>query len=866
MAKVELDLFKLNELVSKDEDIISEENCKLLETYDILNKEIQAINSQLPFPDITEYSSGIDYDDIARIQGEKKANRPYWERKAQIIPYFKDDSLHCGHVTFNDSTEYFIMDNYLESRLMGVNLINANDRAFSDIIKAWRYPDKSDSVSFSRNLETKDRHVDSVYVVLDKNSENFSEISDSYLRKALIRNKANNSIKSIIQTIQEKQNDIRALPANSTFALQGCAGSGKTMVMLHRLKFLIFNDEINSSNYLLLIPGFTFKKFIKGVAKEFNINEKNAIPFQYYYQILCGKDKEAVKEDINELVFDNKYLSFVYSKDLIKAGYSSFFELLNTQINNLISYVEDVFASLQEKELKRIDEKIEKINGTNIKEANDYVNRLNGFISIEISDDQTFENYISTLREKIDIAKNAQNQLLLKKENLVITDDDPRVTGNKEVLDALAEVNEEQIVLSKASIFTRRSHQKKLNVLNERLSAVISNIKTKIKESENVEINKTFEKMSFIFEDIKVELADDVLKSLISLQQSWKKSIDDENNNKLNIEKFLEEKYSEEIEASNKLIELSSSVYDDMKVYISKLIPCYDYVFKIISESECIYKLLAMREKNKVKLFAPKSEKQLHAYIHSIIFNSFKKQIKSEFDINFCNKYKHYWYLYLYCSYLSGKKNDRITQYIFIDESQDLSISELELIYKINSEGNNKPFVNLFGDINQTISTHGLSKWGDVDFIKKIYTLDENFRNTNQIIDYCNNELPYTMKKVGVEMDEVTVFDDISELHSSLNYTNITFIVKDDYTKEDLQEELNHNKIKKYAIYTVKEVKGLEFQEVITVDRDMTENEKYISYTRALMKLTVIHNLPYHTDHSKTLYINGTNAEEVIEE
>ena len=115
-------------------------------------------------------------------------------------------------------------------------------------------------------------------------------------------------------------------------------------------------------------------------------------------------------------------------------------------------------------------------------------------------------------------------------------------------------------------------------------------------------------------------------------------------------------------------------------------------------------------------------------------------------------------------------------------------------------------------------------------------------------------------------MDEVTVFDDISELHSSLNYTNITFIVKDDYTKEDLQEELNHNKIKKYAIYTVKEVKGLEFQEVITVDRDMTENEKYISYTRALMKLTVIHNLPYHTDHSKTLYINGTNAEEVIEE
>ena len=43
---------------------------------------------------------------------------------------------------------------------------------------------------------------------------------------------------------------------------------------------------------------------------------------------------------------------------------------------------------------------------------------------------------------------------------------------------------------------------------------------------------------------------------------------------------------------------------------------------------------------------------------------------------------------------------------------------------------------------------------------------------------------------------------------------------------------------------TVKTVKGLEFKEVFVLTRGMTNNEKYISYTRALAKLNVINYLP----------------------
>lgn len=94
------------------------------------------------------------------------------------------------------------------------------------------------------------RKVSDVDIILDKSNELFSNISDAYLRKALIRNKDKAKVQSIIQTIQKKQDSIRSLPKEMSFIVQGCVGSGKTMVLLHRLRYLLFNKEIYSDKYL----------------------------------------------------------------------------------------------------------------------------------------------------------------------------------------------------------------------------------------------------------------------------------------------------------------------------------------------------------------------------------------------------------------------------------------------------------------------------------------------------------------------------------------------------------------------------------------------------------------------------------------
>lgn len=77
----------------------------------------------------------------------------------------------------------------------------------------------------------------------------------------------------------------------------------------------------------------------------------------------------------------------------------------------------------------------------------------------------------------------------------------------------------------------------------------------------------------------------------------------------------------------------------------------------------------------------------------------------------------------------------------------------------------------------------------------------------------------------------------------------------------DLNYLLEENKITKYSSYTVKSVKGLEFKEIFVFDSEMTDNEKYISYTRALSKLNVIHSLPKISDRNNKLFTQGDEGD-----
>ena len=175
---------------------------------------------------------------------------------------------------------------------------------------------------------------------------------------------------------------------------------------------------------------------------------------------------------------------------------------------------------------------------------------------------------------------------------------------------------------------------------------------------------------------------------------------------------------------------------------------------------------------------------------------------------------------------------------------------------------NKNPVVNLFGDINQVITSYGVRDWNEISGEWDVLELDENFRNTNQIVEFCNRVLPFRMQKIGVDVAAVEQFASVAQaLAEGKLFNGATVIVKDEQTLDDLKVALKETDVVDFKIYTVKEVKGLEFKHIIVIDRDMTSNEKYISYTRALAKLTVIHDLPQFADRSISRIIEGEDHE-----
>ena len=193
---------------------------------------------------------------------------------------------------------------------------------------------------------------------------------------------------------------------------------------------------------------------------------------------------------------------------------------------------------------------------------------------------------------------------------------------------------------------------------------------------------------------------------------------------------------------------------------------------------------------------------------------------------------------------------------ICVDEGQDVSYYEYERIIEQNR--NNETFYNVFGDLNQRIKQgRGLSSWEHLKrkLLATEFMLNENYRNTNQITQYCNETFNFDMTLTGVDGDpvrnisfdemigelvEVSGLEDRSVviLPRTMSKQRVTRAKKLEKYRDRLSAKFDTNKV---SIMYVDEVKGIEFDRVYVVDQDMERNERYIAYTRALDSLSIVH-------------------------
>ena len=217
--------------------------------------------------------------------------------------------------------------------------------------------------------------------------------------------------------------------------------------------------------------------------------------------------------------------------------------------------------------------------------------------------------------------------------------------------------------------------------------------------------------------------------------------------------------------------------------------------------------------------------------------------------------YRHKLFLMLlFCSWYYKRLINADT-YLNIDEAQDISIAEYSLLREILGED---CVFNLYGDINQSLFPEkSIMGWEELKGIisEKVFILNEDYRNTLQITDYCNQEFSAEIYPIGVKgtpVSEMKINQAIQWLldikKENPQYRATIIVHKESVSiKEELSLLLKGEEVSWYAvddkrisILTVENAKGLEFEVVAVLSDGMEINEQYIAYTRALDHLCVI--------------------------
>ncbi len=586
-------------------------------------------------------------------------------------------------------------------------------------------------------------------------------IFDPFLKDILQSRKEKREICDIIETIQEKQYEIITLPERDEFVLQGVAGSGKTMILLHRLSYIMYNNEkLRPSDVLVITPSDSFNAFIDELATILELEKvKTSTLDSYFLSLLknAGADVSArldytqpVPESFYEYIYSEKFLADL-KKKLAKI-YDGVYGMFTYEgCFEAVAAIENACA-LQAEEYERI------------KNASQRVRRcVLGEIK-EKPDGGLY--YTKQFRYMFNCVLDVKEFLSLFKEDK---------------MDGYAYFYKQLLSFYKSMRYLRRYSEKicrlavtDLTELSEALEREINDLKRyKIKSGETETLT-----------------------------------------------------YADRIEKREQLKKEIFATVERIERIAEKFLPLYDFADVIrgerdlvaIGKCETTFDILRYFYRETVKKAKTRhgmSTKKLcrtDPYALSLIL--------TELGFPLTPKYA----------------------FVFVDEAQDISRSEYGVLRTVND----RAAFNIFGDLKQNVTPRrGISDWAQLGF--KEYGLKLNYRNTNQIVEFVATKLGIDMQSIGFDGDAVEeieprgvtkYFADKNGLCAVItSESNLEKYARKAYNVLRVTGRISKTKINLMTVY---ESKGLEFTAVAVADADMTENEKYIAYTRALKNLAVI--------------------------
>lgn len=704
-------------------------------------------------------------------------------------------------------------------------------------------------------------------VLLKKENSNFGEqireieeLQDIYkeggidplLIKVLEEKRLQNKLTDIIISIQKNQNAMIRHTPKKNMIVQGCAGSGKTMIMLHRISYLLYNRHLrNVKRAVIIVPNSNFNVFINELTGNLDIDQVPRYTMSQFYLKLIYEYQAHVSYNLGEEESNiEEEIKSINQKDFINANITNQNELFNEELEYAVceyydNYLNELLTRINSERIEYIYSQLgyfrreNKSNEDALNNLYQYATSILGNLSEKTikekkRDDEAKKNlsfYRYPERRFAEIARIVRAYL---KEKELTNDSSFSVIlksfGNKYELEEELEklrvlkIEYEKKVKSESKGFLRfirgdAEAKKNLEDVNKK----IEDLEIKISDINEDDIgSETLEKLYHSIDDYK---------SWKDKLNSWPTDINavldkcDEWINRLFKEDIPFKELTEDLKNIIKQLQ-ETEAYKTAKqnaIYASEQHKAASSKYLSLEDQEIVEECL--------KVLGDRST------IVVRIFEQFANVKLSEI-----NSPRHLFILLaLYLLHVGNIKYD--CDYIFVDEAQDYADIEYRLLRGILGD---KTIFEVYGDYMQCITPNrGIDGWEQMKILLEddYYELEENYRNTVEIAEFVNENIHNIFRTIGLHGDEVKVLGrgweaEFINLLNSEKDRRIAIIYKNEAIKNSLNIPEN---LSKYC-YTVIDAKGLEFENVFVVEKGMTDNERYIAYSRALNQLYVIRN------------------------
>lgn len=597
--------------------------------------------------------------------------------------------------------------------------------------------------------------------IADRDEEN---VLDPYLREIIRSRKEESAVKDIIETIQEKQYEIITRPERGNFVLQGCAGSGKTMVMLHRLSYLMYNNEdIKPRDVLVITPSNSFNAFIDELSQILELERvKTVTAFEYFLQVLKNEKIDiADKIDLTQKE-SPEYLAYVYSP----------------------RFTADI--------KKKLDKTYEDLYGL--------------FTSEECS--EFLERILSDCEKQLFAYEGIKNASM-------------RV--RRAVLGEIKERKEGGLYYTKAF----RELMNCVLDIEDFLGGTLKSENAKAPDYFYRQLTSFYKSAGFFVRNIE-RIVDEARESLRELRTGLEKEIFDLKRFKQKIGTMEIYTYADRIARRKELVEEVDKVLEKVETVGENGSAFSEFYVYLRGEKE----------------FCEIGGGDGFVDIVRYFYRETVKKYKAKHGMTSRKMYRSD--AYALCRICAGitEKLSPVYSFVFVDEAQDISPGEYELLQKINK----KASFNVFGDIAQNVTPwRGVRDWSETFPAFDVYSLNQNYRNTNQIVEFVSQGLEVDMQPIGFDGPEVEYIAPrgISAFFKEKKGLK-TIVCSEEKKAAYLRKTYNDPAVKgkvsrsKINLMTVYESKGLEFTSVAVDPEGLSKSELYIAYTRALKQLAVI--------------------------